>query len=485
MSVAPGTASVPRLREIADLPGPRGWPVLGNMPQMKVERVHQDVERWAAEYGPLFRMRLGPTTMLVVADHELLGAVLRDRPEGFQRSPRSLQVAREMGLPGPGLFAAEGDVWRNQRRMVMASLAPQHVKSYFPSLVKVTQRLRGRWAKAADSGAWIELQSDLMRYTVDAVAGLAFGTDINTLESDEDVIQRHLDKIFPALFTRSFKMIPTWRFIKRPSDRALDRSVAEIRQAITAFIAQARERLQDDPQRRERPPNLLEAMLVGADQPGSGLGDADVAGNVLTMLLAGEDTTANTLAWMIHLLHRHPPALRRAQDEVRDALGDVTGDAAMPPTLEQLDSFEYLDACAQETMRLKPVAPFMPMMALRESRIGDVRVPKGAMVWGVMRHDSVSEAHFPNALNFEPERWMGDRAAPQRVSMPFGAGARVCPGRYLALLEIKMAMVMLLAHFEIVEVQASGAGAALATERMAFSMGPVGLRMKLGPSAAG
>ncbi|CAN5292318.1 hypothetical protein BH11PSE9_BH11PSE9_03790 [soil metagenome] len=478
-------ASATRLREIADLPGPRGWPVLGNMPQMKVERVHQDVERWAAEYGPLFRIHLGPTTMLVVADHELLGAVLRDRPDGFKRSPRSLQIAREMGLPGPGLFAAEGEVWRNQRRMVMASLAPQHVKSYFPSLVKVTQRLQGRWAKAAGSDSWIELQSDLMRYTVDAVAGLAFGTDINTLESDEDVIQQHLDKIFPALFTRSFKMIPTWRFFKRPADRALDRSVAEIRTAITGFIAQARERLLNDPQRQERPPNLLEAMIVSADQPGSGLGDADVAGNVLTMLLAGEDTTANTLAWMIHLLHRHPQALQRAQREVRDALGAITNDASASPTLEQLDSFEYLDACAQETMRLKPVAPFMPVMALRDTSIGDVRVPKGAMVWGVMRHDSVSEAHFPNALAFEPERWIGDGAAPQRFSMPFGAGARVCPGRYLALLEIKMAMAMLLARFEIIDVQAPGAAGTLAEERMAFSMGPVGLRMKLGLRAAG
>lgn len=484
MSAAPGTASAPRLREIAELPGPRGWPVLGNMPQMKVDRVHQDVERWAAEYGPLFRIRLGPTTMLVVADHELLGAVLRDRPDGFKRSPRSLEIAREMGLPGPGLFAAEGEVWRNQRRMVMASLAPQHVKSYFPALVKVTQRLQGRWAKAAGGDAWIELQSDLMRYTVDAVAGLAFGTDINTLESDEDVIQRHLDKIFPALFTRSFKMIPTWRFVKRPADRALEHSVAEIGSAITGFIAQARQRLLDEPRRRDKPPNLLEAMIVAADQPGSGLGDADVAGNVLTMLLAGEDTTANTLAWMIHLLHRHPQALRRAQQEVRDGVRDAVGDAATSPTLEQLDSFEYLDACAQETMRLKPVAPFLPVMALRETRIGDVRVPKGAMVWGVMRHDSVSDTHFPNAQAFEPERWIGESAAPQRVSMPFGAGARVCPGRYLALLEIKMAMAMLLARFEIVDVQAPGAGSAMAEERMAFSMGPVGLRMKLRPSQA-
>ena len=136
-----------------------------------------------------------------IADHELLAAVMRDRPEGFRRSPFTSRIGAEMGLP-QGLFSAEGEDWRKQRRMVMASFAPGHVRAYFPSLVKVTLRLRGRWQRAAREGRDIPLQADLMRFTVDAIAGLAFGKDINTLESGEDVIQRHLDKVLPAIFRR-------------------------------------------------------------------------------------------------------------------------------------------------------------------------------------------------------------------------------------------------------------------------------------------
>ena len=471
----------PTLRRIQDLPAPRGWPLLGNTFQVRRSRIHQDVEAWAAELGPLFRMQLGPRQQLVIADHELLGAALRDRPDGFRRTPQTSRIGAEMGLP-QGLFSAEGEDWRRQRRMVMASFAPGHVRAYFPSLVKVTLRLRGRWRHAAQAGQDIPLQADLMRFTVDAISGLAFGKDINTLESGEDVIQRHLDKVLPAVFRRVLSLVPYWRWFRLEADRELERSVAVINATILEFVAQARQRLRDDPARREQPRNLLEAMIVAADQPDSGLGDRQIAGNVLTMLLAGEDTTANTLAWMIHLLHRHPDALRRAQDEVRRLAPDPAA-----CDFDRMEQLVYLEACASETMRLKPVAPFIALQALRDTVVGDVAVPEGTPIWGVLRHDSVSERHFPRPQAFEPERWLD--AAPQpldaaakRSAMPFGSGPRICPGRYLALLEMKMAMAMLLASFDIESIAAPGG--AQAEERMAFTMHPVGLRMRLREAAA-
>jgi len=461
------------LREMSSLPGPRGWPLVGNAFQISRSQLHLNVEAWGKRFGPFFRLQLGRRTLLVVSDHEALGAVLRDRPEGYRRTRLMEVIGLEMGL-APGVFAANGEVWRRQRRMVMAGFDPTHVKAYFPSLLKVTQRLRGRWQRAAQAGGSVELQPELMRFTVDAISGLAFGADVNTLESDDDIIQRHLDKIFPALYKRLFSLIPWWRLFRTRADREVERSVAEVNAAIAGFIAQARARLATEPARREHPPNLLEAMIVAADT-GGGMSDTEVNGNVMTMLLAGEDTTANSLAWMIYLLHRHPAALQRAQQEVRQKATDVS---AFTPEL--MASLAYLEACAHETMRLKPVAPFQVVEALHDTEIKGIRVPKGTGVWCLMRGDSVSESHFANPLAFEPERWLiqpGEASSSKRVSMPFGAGPRVCPGRFVALLEIKLAMAMLLAHFDIVEVTTPDGGEAV--ERMAFTMMPVGLRMRL------
>jgi cytochrome P450 len=144
-----------------------------------------------------------------------------------------------------------------------------------------------------------------------------------------------------------------------------------------------------------------------------------------------------------------------------------------------MDGLDYLDACAQEAMRLKPVAPFIPLEALRDSVVGDVQVPRGSLVWCVMRNDSVSNDFVADAADFHPERWLAGAAQPmnKQVSMPFGAGVRTCPGRYLALLEIKLASAMLLSSFDIASIgTASGAEP---QELDGFTMSPIGLQMRL------
>jgi cytochrome P450 len=472
------TASLPvrppegAVRRIADLPGPRGWPIVGSLFQLRRDVIHQDVERWCERYGPLFRFRIGRRQLVVVADHALIADVLRDRPDGWRRTQQLQQVSREMGLK-PGLFGAEGESWRAQRRMVMSGLDPSRVRAYFPQLQRVTDRLHRRWQRAAAEGRALDLQPELMRYTVDTVAGLAFGRDINTLESDGDIIQQHLDRLFPALFRRLMAPIPYWRWFKLPADRALDRSVIEIQRAIAEFVAEARQRLRDEPARREQPPNLLEAMIVASEEGRTGIGDDQVSANVLTMLLAGEDTTANTLAWLLHLLHRHPAAMARARDEALRVA--VAGEALTP---EHLARLEYIEACVHETMRLKPVAPFTVLESLRDTRVGDLQVPPGTMLWCAMRRDALQAQHFPDPLAFKPERWLGEAAGHgKRVATPFGAGPRMCPGRYLALTEMKMLLAMLLTRFEIESVGVPGGGEA--QERMSFTMVPVGLSMRL------
>ncbi len=464
------------LRRIGDLPGPRGVPLLGNALQIDGARMHQALERWQRRYGDFYRFRLADREFLAVADPVAVAAMLRDRPDGFERTHRATEIIASMGFDG--VFSARGDRWRRQRPMVMAAFDPAHVRSYFPTLVTVTRRLARRWTRAAADGKPIELLPELMRFTVDVTAGLAFGSDINTIESDSEIIQDHLDKVFPALYRRILAPLPYWRYLKLPADRALDRHLAALHRAVDGFIGQARQRLDEDPALRTKPRNLIEAMVAARDADSSGLDDDDVAANVLTMLLAGEDTTANTLAWMIYLLDRHPAVRDRIAGEVRAVLGGEP----QATRYEQLAMLDMVEDCAQETLRLKPVAPVLALQAARDSVVADIAVPAGSLVMCLLRPAAVDECHFPDAGGFKPERWQHDSSnhgSARRVVMPFGGGPRICPGRYLALQEIKMVMGMLFGTFDRLRVILPAGTEA--QERLALTMAPKRLKLELSP----
>jgi cytochrome P450 len=476
-AIAAAPAAAPR--RIADLPGPKGLPKLGNALQIHRDRLHQQAEAWAKEFGDVYRFSIVEREFVVLSNPEVVAAVLRDRPEGFERTSRLTDIAREFGFDG--VFTSNGDKWRRQRPMVLAGLDPAHIKAFFPTLVKVTGRLRHRWHKHAATGRPMDLQAELMRYTVDVTAGLAFGTDINTIGSDDEVIQQHLDKIFPALFRRLMAPLPYWRWFPLPADLALKGHLAALNEAVQGFIQSARRRLAHEPVRREQPANLIEAMIAERDREGSELTDADVAGNVLTMLLAGEDTTANTLAWAIWLLNEHPQLAARAINEVNAVLGGEP----CPTRHEQLAQLDFLEACVNETMRLKPVAPIIVQQAAREREVAGVLLPPGTLVMCLMRPAGMDESRFPRAAEFDPDRWLVNggsvaqaASSAKRVAMPFGAGPRICPGRYLALAEMKMVLAMLLASFRIESVDT--ADGQPVQERLALTMSPVGLRIALG-----
>ena len=459
------------LTDLADLPGPRGLPLVGNLLQIDKPRFHQQLEKWAQEFGPLYKLRLGPQPIVVLSNSEIITQLLKQRPDSFSRTRKLKIVSQEMALD-PGLFGSEGDTWRVQRRMVMSGFDPAHVKGYFPSLQMVAQQLAKRWKKAAIHQESIDLQRDLMRYTVDTIAGLAFGVAVNTLSSEEDLIQSHLDRIFPKLFNRLLTIFPYWRYFKLPSDRALDQSIVFIKEAIRGFIQQARQALAEQPELRDKPNNLLQAMLLATELESSGVDDALVAGNVMTMLLAGEDTTANTIAWLTYLIWQNPSTLERAKNEIRERISDVKC-----PTYDELNQLTYLEACILETMRLKPVAPQLPLEALHDTQIGQVRIPKGTLIINLLRSESVDPDRVANAHAFEPQRWEQEGAQLKKISMPFGAGPRMCPGRYLAITEIKMAMVVLLGQFEITFVGTTNGQEP--EEVLSFTMMPKDLVLRL------
>jgi len=470
-------------RRLIDVLGPRGWPLLGNLPQFDLPRLHAQFEAWAREHGPVYRLRFGSRDALVVSRPDLVAAIFRDRPEGWRRMQVMRTVMREIGING--LFTAEGDDWRRQRRLVMAAFDPAHLKRYFPSLLRVTERLKERLDAAARTGEPIDLQRVLMRYTVDVTAGLAFGIDINTQQNPDNALQGHLDKVFPMLMQRINAPFPIWRYFKLPSDRIFDRHLAEVQKAIKGFVQSARERMAKDSHRNEHPTNLLEAMLSARDNEGNYFSEEEVAGNVFTMLLAGEDTTANTLCWSLYLLHTHPEAWRELVTEVDRVLGAEL----LPCTFEAAGEFEWIEHCSNESMRLRPVAPVHYSENNHATVLDGIALPEGTFVISLTRPGTVDALVAADAAEFRPSRWrqaatvamQDERGASHRAivkaTVPFGAGPRMCPGRYLAMLEMKMVLATLARNYELIDVGTDDG--APPSERAAFTMFPEGLRMKL------
>ena len=127
-SAAHAAAATQALRRIADLPGPKGLPFLGNALQFRSPSLHLELEAWAAQYGPYYQLRAAGRRILVLSDHQVVASVLRNRPGAFSRTARLREIGQEMGLQ-PGVFSAEGEAWMRQRRMVMAGFDPGHVRA--------------------------------------------------------------------------------------------------------------------------------------------------------------------------------------------------------------------------------------------------------------------------------------------------------------------------------------------------------------------
>lgn len=468
------------LRHLDDLPGPRGVPILGNALQLDLDQLHTVFERWAAQYGSMYTFRLGMDRALVLSDPELTQQVMRARPETFRRTTKVQRVFEELGVDG--LFSAEGAAWRPQRRLAMEALAHRNLRGFFPTLCLVAARLHRRWAAAAERGEALDVVEELKRFTVDVTTTLTFGHDINTVEdAGGDVIQRKLELVFPAFNRRLFALVPLWRLVRMPRDRRLDRALGELRVWIDGLVRDARARLAADPERQSQPAHFLEAMLLARDDEGQPFSDDTIFANLMTMLLAGEDTTAYTLAWAIHHLCDTDGAVRALRAEV-DAAPRGEFPRGVPASFEATNQLAYAGAVAQEAMRLRPVAPVVIFETLTDTVIRDVAVPANHPVVTLLRPPVLDAERFHQPNAFLPERWLDGAPAGAHepaAHMPFGSGPRICPGRSLALLEMKLLLATLYGGFEVTR---EGAGGDV-REQFAFTMSPVGLKVRLRPRA--
>ncbi|MEK9720083.1 MAG: cytochrome P450, partial [Quisquiliibacterium sp.] len=315
---------------------------------------------------------------------------------------------------------------------------------------------------------------------IDVTTWLSMGVDVDTLTNDDNPLQEDVEFIFETLGRRLFKPVRYWRWIKLPADRRAEMVIKRLAKTVDELIGKARDRMRADRSLQERPSNILEALLAARDEPGSEFTDDDVRGNVATMLFAGEDTAANAMAWLLLLLSMAPKEAAQVAAEADQALGQ----AAVLPDFSELDQMHYLEAAAFESMRLKPIAPQLGATALVDCDLAGLKVHKGQVLLLMSRLAGLDEAAFANADEFRPERWLGEHATSaedtKRLIFPFGGGPRYCPGRYLAMVEIKMVTAMAMHGFEITP----DANPETIGEHFTFTMGPSELPMRLRERAA-
>ncbi len=428
-----------------DLPGPKGLPLVGSAFSMDLPNMHRQFEELADTYGPVFKIKLGPVKMAIVSNPKVAQYILKERPSGFVRMKKLDTILREEGVHG--VFNSEGDDWKMHRRMVAKGLDVKHQKAFFDKMQISVDRLYAKWKSYADSGEPFDIQQDLLRFTVDITSTLAFGIEMNTIEEKGGVVQDHMEKIFPMIFKRINDPIQWHKIYRTKKDREFDRALDAMHELSNEWINEGKRKLNENPHLKEHPTNFLEAILVEAEHE-EDFGVEQVKGNLMTVLMAGEDTTAHTLAWSIYLLTKFPEHQAKMIAEIEANMGDLN-------TIQEFNSaqhFKFMEAVANETMRLKPVAPLLLFESLSDVEIEGYFFPKGTRIVIHSRHAAMQDENFTDGKSFYPERWMKESKCPMHsmdAYIPFGGGPRFCPGKNLSILEMKLVLAMLFKNFEI------------------------------------
>lgn len=432
------------LTPIKMLKSPKGHILWGHLPQFNVPNKHQVLERWVDECGDLFKINFVGKVFVVSARPSFNNLLLRQRPEVFRRFSKIDEILNEMGVSG--VFNAEGDDWKRHRKPIAEALNVQNIKRFYPVLLNKTIAMLDKFQRYADQELSVDVQKKFMAFTIDITTEIAFGHKLDTINNKANQFQKHLEIIFPMINSRITAPIPIWRLIKSKKDRALETSLKSIEQLIYQFIGQAKDKMEQNKALNNEPSNFLEALLAG--NKNKHFTDKEVYGNVFTMLLAGEDTTSNSISWAIFYLSQHPEIVTKIREEAKV----VYLSEDIPNTYEALADLKYTNAVVQETIRLKPTTPQLYFEANADTVVEDLVIPKGTKIILQNKVAQTSDAYFSEPETFSPDRWieacpMHKKHDPSMIKT-FGGGPRYCPGMQLAITEMVILISTLCRHFD-------------------------------------
>jgi cytochrome P450 len=461
MSTAQTQASGAAAPDVAHLPDPPGPP--GRVSVLRALRFGRNplhaVERLQRTYGDVVMSRLGPRRLYVLSHPDLVRDVLVTHNRNFIKS-FALQRARV--LLGEGLLTSEGDFHLRQRRLSQPAFHRDRVAAMAGTMAGYAEDAANRWR----AGMEVDATREMNRLTL-AIAGMTLlGVDV---EGEADEIGRSLTAAL-GLFDRLHN--PLAPLLDRlPVPGTLRMRAARQRLDATIYRAIAERRASAEPR-----DDLLGMLLAARDEEGDGGGmtDLQLRDELLTLFLAGHETTANALAWTWHLLARHPDAEARLHGELRTVL------AGRVPTAADYPALPFTRAVLAESMRLHPPAWTVGREPLQDFEAGGYRIRAGSIVltspW-ILHHDP--RWWGGDAGAFRPERWLApdfEASLPRFAYFPFGGGPRKCIGEGFAWMEGVLALATLARRWRL-----RHAPGAAVVPKPGITLRATGLRMRVEP----
>jgi cytochrome P450 len=393
-----------------------------------------------ARYGDTIRVPAGPLGVrFLLSRPEHAEHVLVTRQHDYVK-PVTYRGLR--ALIGDGLLTSEGETWRRHRRLVQPVFTRRDVLAFGPAITDATRRMLAGWAALPD-GSPVDAAARMSALALDVVGRALFSAD---LTGDAERMNRMVDagqRVAVAAGLLTLPRGPRSEQAVRALARRLGRS-PEGTEGFTARLVRLRRaelaRTGGEGRRRD----LLDVLLTAGGADGPPLTDAEVSAEVATFLLAGHETTANTLSWALGLLAAFPAARARLEDEVDTVLDGREPEAADAARLP------WTTAVISESLRLYPPAWTVERSAAVDDRVAGVRVPAGSVVsvppYLIHRHPEF----WPDPAGFEPDRFREpDPARPRYAYIPFGGGRRACVGQAFAELEAVLALAAISQQYRL------------------------------------
>jgi enediyne biosynthesis protein E7 len=386
----------------------------------------------AEEFGDAVRFRMGPKTLYFFNHPDHAKHVLADNAGNYHKGIGLTEARRVLG---DGLLTSEGDLWRQQRRTIQPAFRRERISEYTGLIAAEADSLVSRLESQVARGP-VNVVPEMTRLTLAVLGRALLGVDIAQFGDLSDAFEAVQDQAMFEMVT--LRMLPIWLPLGR--HRRFRAALAQLEDVASALVA-ARE-LDERPERDDVIARLLDA---GRDESDVGVRSKRLQDELLTLLLAGHETTASTLSWLWYLIDRHPDVADHMRAEAVEVLGDRV------PTPADLHGLRYTTLAIQETMRLYPPVWGLTRRALRRDVVGGYQVPAGADVmispYTLHRHPGF----WPDPERFDPERFDPAKPASEHryAYIPFGAGPRVCVGSHLGMLEATIVAAMVARRFRL------------------------------------